>query len=101
MKDQTDQVTADLIPTPKKRGRPATGQALSAAARKRKQRERIDSMVWSIPENGGKEPAEMPITALVEGIAQAVGAGAPGVARALADELVRRAQLKDKQIKKR
>jgi len=39
-KQLEDTVTAELLPMPKKRGRPATGHAMSAAARKRAQRER-------------------------------------------------------------
>lgn len=40
MKDAADNMTAELIPMPKKRGRPATGKAMTAAERKRAQRAR-------------------------------------------------------------
>lgn len=40
MKDQHDQSTDDLLAEPKKRGRPATGKALSNADRQRAYRER-------------------------------------------------------------
>lgn len=91
MKNPADNRTLNLLPPAKKRGRPASGKALTPAERKRKQREQIDSMVWSCPAEGGITPDLMPITALIEGLAQAVRARAPNVARALADELVRRA----------
>lgn len=40
MKDPADTVTEDLIPSPKKRGRPASGKAMTPAERKAAQRER-------------------------------------------------------------
>lgn len=40
MKDAADHLTAELFPAPKKRGRPATGKAMTAAERKRAQRAR-------------------------------------------------------------
>lgn len=40
MKDQHDTVTGELIPAAKKRGRPATGKAMTAAQRKAAQRAR-------------------------------------------------------------
>lgn len=40
MKDVADNQTLDLIPLPKKRGRPATGKAISAAQRMRESRRR-------------------------------------------------------------
>ena len=42
--------TAELIPMPKKRGRPATGQAMTAAERKRAQRERDKLRFYEDPE---------------------------------------------------
>lgn len=36
MKDANDNVTADLIPSPKGRGRPKTGKAMTPAERKMK-----------------------------------------------------------------
>lgn len=40
MKDPADTITADLIPSPKKRGRPASGKAMTPAQRKAAQRAR-------------------------------------------------------------
>lgn len=40
MKDANDTKTQDMHPTPARRGRPPTGNAKSAAERKREQRER-------------------------------------------------------------
>lgn len=40
MKDHTDNHTGELIAPAKKRGRPSTGKAMSAATRKREQRAR-------------------------------------------------------------
>ena len=40
MKDPADKVTGELLDTPKKRGRPATGRALTPAERMRHKRSR-------------------------------------------------------------
>lgn len=40
MKDPADKVTADLLPSPKGRGRPKTGKAMTPAERKAAQRKR-------------------------------------------------------------
>lgn len=40
MKDPADNVTADLLPSPKRRGRPKTGKAMTPAERKAAQRKR-------------------------------------------------------------
>lgn len=48
MIDTTDKKTIDMLPdAPKKRGRPSTGTAMSAAQRKRKSRRMADKRVWS------------------------------------------------------
>lgn len=88
-----DTKTADLLGEPKRRGRPATGQAMSAAERKRAQRMRDRHAFKAIEgEDGQKKPAEMTITALVENLQYAVSKGWAIDARELADELVKRAE---------
>lgn len=92
MKDTTDTVTADLLPTPKKRGRPATGNALSAAERKRRQRERDEARVWgSEAENDGKN---VTVTGMIEQFAHAIAEGYPAIARDLAEKLIQIAETK-------
>jgi hypothetical protein len=92
MKDAADQVTADLIQTPKKRGRPVTGNAMTTAQRKRAQRLRDAEAIWAPEDEGGKHPEEMTVTALLEGLRECVKDHAGGMAKRLADELVRRAR---------
>lgn len=95
MKDTADKLTADLIEPAKKRGRPATGKALTAAERKRRQRERDRHSFTAIEgENGSQAPHEMSMSALIENLSYAVSRGWAIDARKLADELVKRARAK-------
>lgn len=48
MKQSSDASTAELPGLPKKRGRPSTGKAMSAAARKAKQRATKDLAVLAV-----------------------------------------------------
>lgn len=78
-----------MLGKPKRRGRPATGQAMSAAKRKRAQRERDRHAFTAIE---GKAPQDMSVTALIENLQYAVSKGWAIDARELADELVKRAR---------
>lgn len=90
MKDQADKVKAELIPMPKKRGRPATGKAMTAAERKRAQRERERQQIWGDFDIMGNWQ-NLTMTALLEGMASAVRAGSVGLVEMIAAELARRA----------
>lgn len=57
MKDAADTRTADLLPTPKKRGRPATGTAMTAAERKRAQREQLPGFSMDVSITGCSDTA--------------------------------------------
>lgn len=48
MKHELDTSTLELLPLPKRRGRPSTGKALTAAQRKRAQRERDDQLLSDV-----------------------------------------------------
>lgn len=88
-----DTKTPDMLGKPKRRGRPATGQAMSAAERKRAQRERDRHAFTAIEgETGKKAPQDMSVTALIENLQHAVSKGWAIDARELADELVKRAR---------
>lgn len=82
-----------LPPTPKKRGRPVTGAALTQAQRKRKSRELAATMVWGASDEGGKPLTEVPLSALLEQLARCFAARLPATARDIAHELQRRANL--------
>lgn len=95
MKDLADKFTTELIKPAKPRGRPATGNAMSAAERKRAQRMRDRHAFKAIEgETGKKEPQDMSVTALIENLQHAVSKGWAIDARELADELVKRAEQK-------
>lgn len=79
MKDQADNLTAELIPSPKGRGRPKTGKAMTPAERKAAQRERdrlaatklIDGQPHKVPpriiaETIGREDGWIAFTAWLE-----------------------------------
>ena len=81
MKDAHDTSTADMLPTPPRRGRPPTGQAKSAAERKREQRKK-DRM---------RPVAEWSMETLLRAVATATRAGDVGTLAAGCAELKRRA----------
>ena len=56
MKDPADTVNADLIPSPKGRGRPKTGKAMTPAERKAAQRARDKAKVWDLASTPHKVP---------------------------------------------
>ena len=84
MKDPTDTKTADL-PLPKKRGRPSTGAARTAAQRKQAQRER-DRAAVLYPD----EANSVTVTGLVEAIGRYAGRGNADLVEVLARDLVAR-----------
>lgn len=86
-KQPEDTKTPDMIGEPKRRGRPATGKAMTAAERKRAQRERDREAFWKCTPAG-----EMSTTGLLESLAYAVNRGLSIDAKAIADELVKRAE---------
>ena len=81
MKDAHDTSTADMHPTPPRRGRPPTGQAKSAAERKRQQREKDRT----------RPVEEWSMETLLQAIATATRAGDVGRLAAGCAELKRRA----------
>ena len=90
MKDPADTAAQPLIPEPKRRGRPPTGKAKSAADRKREQRQRARSDMF----DAFGDPEKMrviPTSTLCEGLSVYVSAGYPSVAGAIMRELARRA----------
>jgi len=94
-KQPEDDKTIDILGEKKRRGRPATGQAMTAAERKRRQRERDRHSFAAIEgESGSRAPHEMSMSALIENLSYAVSRGWAIDARDLADELVKRAQAK-------
>lgn len=93
MKDASDTQTLDLIPTPKKRGRPSTGNALSAAERKRKQRRKAE--LRYMPGSSLEIDAHMATlstTALCDTLSKMVSSGFVVFAEDVCRELMRRAQ---------
>lgn len=73
-----------------KRGRPATGKAMTAAERKRAQRERERQQIWGDFDIMGNWQ-NLTMTALLEGMASAVRAGSVVLVEMIAAELARRA----------
>ena len=82
MKDAHDTSTADMHPTPPRRGRPPTGQAKSAAERKRQQREKDRT----------RPVEEWTMETLLQAVATATQAGDVGRLAAGCAELKRRAE---------
>lgn len=82
MKDAHDTSTADMHPTPPRRGRPPTGKAKSAAQRKREQRERDRT----------RPVEEWTLETLLQAVATATQAGDVGRLAAGCAELKRRAE---------
>ena len=86
MKDSKDIQTIDAFATGKRRGRPPTGQARTAAQRKAAQRERDRQAVWS-----SHQLHQASNEALALQLAWCVGRrGCADYARELAGELLRR-----------
>lgn len=102
----------DAFPAAPKRGRPATGKALTAAERKRRQRERERETARDLPaafaasKNGlfqgdTLEQAKARVSAanekmIFEWISRAIASGWPELVKALSQELIARAQMHDK-----
>jgi hypothetical protein len=89
MKDASDNKTLELIPAVKKRGRPATGNAMTAAERMRKMRRRIADIPYS----------QMSLTCIYEWLAYAVRNGYPASVDLIYEELRSRAvSVRDKRL---
>ncbi len=88
MKDPTDLKTADMHPpAPKKRGRPATGSALTAAERKRNQRNADRERLECFRVSDGKP---VTVTGLIEAVARAARLGLPDLLMEYAQQLADR-----------
>lgn len=74
-----------MLAEPKRRGRPATGQAMSAAERKRKQRRRAMSMVFN-------DLQKAPLTSILSELSHHVSDGHVAEVQKIATELIKRAQ---------
>lgn len=90
MKDAAATKTMDMISTEKKRGRPATGQAKTAAERKREQRRR-DSQKISGAFRNQVEWSTISTGALCEELQKCTEGGFPGLTTAIIKELAKRA----------
>jgi hypothetical protein len=88
-KQAEDTKTIELIPEATKRGRPATGKAMSAAERKRAERERWEDLRTEGTLN------DVPITALLDWTARAIRTGWPELVRYYAIEMEDRARAND------
>lgn len=88
-----NQVELFGIPSiPKKRGRPVTGQALTAAQRKRLSRERAMTGIYGGGQEGGLPLSESPLTSLLEAYSYSMSRDHYGMAQMIAQELLRRSQ---------
>lgn len=81
-----------LPPIPKKRGRPATGNAMTAAERKRRSRLRTNIALLSGKDNGGKPLADLTLTQLIECYSRCMNRHAFFLAEDIAGELATRAR---------
>lgn len=88
-----DTQTINMYGEPKRRGRPATGKAMSAAERKRAQRARDRKTLTASMQAGRLDTQSMTLDGLLNAMAEVVKIGLPDVAMTLAAELVRRASL--------
>ncbi len=75
----------------KKRGRPATGQAKSAAERKREQRERERGQIGQALSSADLTMSAVTTTTLCDELAKAINGGYRQIARDLLAELTERA----------
>lgn len=81
--------------TKPKRGRPPTGEAKSAAERKRHQIERDRFIVWaSAEERGDLTEQDLTLGGLIEGIRQCITKGQPAILAGLLAEAMRRTEAK-------
>lgn len=87
MKDPADTKTVDMLHQPKRRGRPPTGTAMSAAERKRKQRRADLNRSFSHAMSDGKP---VTVTGLIEAIGRAAHAGHPSLVMQYAQQLADR-----------
>lgn len=90
MKDPVDNVTQELVPLAKKRGRPPTGSAKTPAQRKADQRNRVRTGLTDAFSDPDKI-ALLPTSTLCEGLSVYVSSGWPALAAPILAELARRA----------
>ena len=88
MKDLTDSKTADLLSQPKRRGRPPTGEAMTAAERKRRQRQADRNRILESMSDG----KPVTVTGLIEAIGKAAHLGLPVLVMQYAQQLADRIQ---------
>lgn len=92
MIDSTDTTTADLFQEPKKkRGRPATGKALSPAERKRRQRRRHVERVRDLMRED-VSVSELPMATLTEMLPRLVQWGQSDLVERICAELIVRTE---------
>jgi len=87
-KQMEDNRTIDMLPMPVKRGRLASGCAMSAAERMRIRRDRDKARLW----DSGGDVAFMTVSGLIENLRICVSAGRVDMAREIADELIERTE---------
>lgn len=88
----TQEQLPGLPPLPKKRGRPVTGHAMTAAQRKRESRIRASTAIYAPADEGGQALTEVALSALVEQYATLMASRRHGMAALVAAELLRRAE---------
>lgn len=93
MKDPTDTQTTDMHQLPKKRGRPSTGSARTAAERKRAQRKRDAARFSQVP----CDYTSVTVTGMLERIATAAKVGMPDALMMYAQELADRIRAQNEQ----
>lgn len=92
-----DTKNPDMIGEPKKRGRPSTGKAMTSAERQQKRRRDAMRAVWAT----GSDLTTLSTTGLMEEFAGAVRGGYSSIAKALASELLRRAEIVEAEKRQR
>lgn len=92
MKDAADNKTLEMIGAAKKRGRPATGEAKSAAERKREQRNRERNQLGEALMGDSIFMEKVTTTTLCDELAKAINGGYKQIAKDILDELKKRAK---------
>lgn len=96
MKDAADTNTMDMLSTEKKRGRPKTGTAKTAAQRKREQRIRDRHAISKGLR--GAELTEASTRALCEELSTCIEHGYGSLTATLMEELAKRANAKEREM---
>lgn len=89
MKHELDTSTLELLPLPKRRGRPSTGKALTPAQRKRAQRERDDLLLSDVLaiDRDPAHRAQVTVDGWLRAISEAAAAGLADTVLMYADYL--------------